>query len=263
MGLDVYLYSREQAEANDAHEKAWEAWYEQWGERPDSPEKETARKALPEYVSAEGKPSEAHPDHLFNRRYLRSSYNSSGFNRAVPDMVSREHDLHWIFEPVKLEDQYEMELTEASIPALQVARKRALQVASEIRACDPLRVSDEMSTVGEAAHMWHQLPTDDQVLDWYRAEKEKHTGKPNPWGGDDYSYSSAKGAILGFTKGMEVLAITMGQNVLKQPCAMFVYRVSDEVKEDYAISAEITAEFCEEAIALIREDGSATLHWSG
>jgi hypothetical protein len=187
MGLDVYLYSREQQEAANARERAWETYYEKWGEQPDSPEKEAAYQALPSHQGFDAVPSEAHPDHLFNRRYLRSSYNSSGFNAAVPDMVSREHDLHWIFEPVKLDDQYEMELTQASIPALEVARKRALQVADEIRACDPLRVSDEMSTVGEAAH----------------------------------------------------------------------------VKEDYAISAEITAEFCEEAIALIREDGSATLHWSG
>ena len=50
-------------------------------------------------------------------------------------------------------------------------------------------------------------------------------------------------------------------DTLGSPCALFVYR-STEVQH-YIETAKITAEFCEEAIALIERDGSVYMIWSG
>lgn len=257
MGLDVYLYTRAQAAANARHDEASEAFYERedW---PSEQERDKARAALPAYECQTDVPSERHPGHLFNRRYLRSSYNNSGFNGAVPEMVGADHGLYWIFEPVKPADEYEVELTEASIPALEEAKARALQVAEELRVCDPLRTTDVSAFLGSQEHLWQDLPTEGQVLAWYREERERN-GDRHPDGG----YSNAKGAVFGFKKGMEVLAATVGRDVIGRPAAILVFRLGDEAKQSYIASAEITAEFCDEAIALIRKDGSCSMHWSG
>jgi len=42
-----------------------------------------------------------------------------------------------------------------------------------------------------------------------------------------------------------------------------VYRASDGGFDSYVQAAEITAEFCDEAIALIERDGSCEMSWSG
>lgn len=256
MGLDVYLYTRDQESANNLHSKASEAYYERYDSLTES-EREAQRAELPPYVGYTSVPSKAHPEHLFNRRYLRSSYNGGGFNRAVPEMTGQDHDLGWIFESVRVDDQYEIELTAASISALEGARKRALQVADELRSCDPLRTMAESPMLGSRDHMWSELPTEEQVLDWYRAEKAKNGNRDEHFG---ESYSNAKGTVLGFRKGLEVLGVTLGRDVLGRPAAVIVYR--SEAVDSYIQSAEITAEFCDEAIALIKQDGSCFIHWS-
>jgi hypothetical protein len=272
MGLDVYLDTKEDQEIDNAREKAWEEWYSKYHDGDGNlraefteEEKVAAREALPKYSFSTRPPSLQYPDHLFNRRYLRSSYNEGGFNRAVPDMIGKDHDLYWIFENLRSEDEYQTELTEASIPLFEEAKQRALQVAEEIKASDPLRVSDADCFVGPAEHMWHAPPTPEEVLEWYREEvarreelKKEHPDRTHL----DHGYSNAKGHVLGFETGLDVLAITTGQRFGKAS-ALFVYRLSQEAKDSYSQSAEITAEFCDEAIDLIRKDGSVFLHWSG
>lgn len=281
MGLDVYLYERAQQEASDAHSVAWDAWWERFGGRDeDDPAvkqsklehemgiegheadcSDCVKAAVPEYAGSSNVPSEKYPEHLFNRRYLRSSYNGSGFNRAVPDFLgdSERGSLDWIFRPVLAADEYETELTEKAIPGLEQAKTRALGIAEELRKCDPLRVIDATAMLGPVDHLWSQLPTDDEVLAWYRSEKARHQAAPaDPFDSD--WYSTAKGSIFGFEKGAEMLAMTLGRDILGRPCAMAVYR--SEAVDSYIESAEITAEFCDEAIMLIRRDGSAFMHWS-
>lgn len=281
MGLDVYLYEREQQEATDAHSKAWEAWWEKYGERDEADPavkqsklehemgisghetdcSECVKAAIPEYSGSSDVPSEKYPDHLFNRRYLRSSYNGSGFDRAVPDFLGDpgRGSLGWIFEPVGITDEYEVKLTEASVAGLEQAKTRALGIAEELRKCDPLRVMDATAMLGPGSHLWQALPTDDEVLAWYREEQKRNSGRSAPFDSD--WYSTAKGSVFGFDKGCEVLAMTLGRDVLGRPCAMAVYR--SEAVDSYIQSAEIVAEFCDEAIMLVRRDGSAYVHWSG
>jgi len=262
MGLDIYLYTNDEQQSNDAYEKASEEYWQVWSDKPDSPEKTAAK---PKYQSSVDVPSKKYPDHLFNRRYLRSSYNEGGFNRAVPDMVGKNHDLYWIFEPVigSNPEPYHTVLTNPT--ALERVKQRALNVAQDIRDSDPLRTTTADCMLGQREHQWQQLPTEDEVLAWYREEQKRERNQLS-----DGGYTTAKGTIFGFGKGIEILAATLGRNSLgailpglNQSTAVLVYRMDEETKQSYIQSAEIVAEFCDEASELIRKDGSAHMHWSG
>jgi hypothetical protein len=275
MGLDIYLEDRAYKQRSDAREKASEQHWKEWGDKPDSPEKAAANEKVPPFEMPAEVPSTKYPEHLCNRRYLRSSYNSSGFNRAVPDMIGLPHDFYWIFEPVIGNDPpYETKLDREQMVPLAQVRGRALEVAQEIRDCDPLRTETATGMVSPTVeHLWSVPPTAEQVLDWYREEKAKREEQiakakaegaaEKDWRLRNYGYSNAKGQILGFETGLEVLAITSGRDVLGQPAAVFVYRLSDKTKQHYVATAEIVAEFAEEAIALIKRDGECYLSWSG
>lgn len=268
MGLDIYLYTAAEAAANDAHDAASNAFYE----RPDyekltEDERRAAYKALPPYAPQTDVPSERYPEHLFNRRYLRSSYNGGGFNRAVPDFVGADHSLYWIFEPMKREWDSEDngDLNVLDLRLLRQCRERAEQVVEELRACDPMRVMTESPIFGDREHMWSKLPSEDQVLDWYRQEKATHASPEARarahW--QDGGYSNAKGLVLGFDEGFEVLAITLGADPLGRPAAAVVYRPNQDAIDSYVQSAEIIVEFIDEALGLIEKDGSARISWSG
>ncbi len=294
MGLDIYLYTREEEQANNEHERLWEEAFnathdEETGELKEGKTEEdwkAASATVPPYQGHANPKSEKYPDHLFNRRYLRSSYNGGGFNRAVPDMLGRQDvGLYEIFEPVIGDDPepYNTTLTDEHIPALEQCGQRALEVANELRASDPLRSMSVMTTLGSAEHLWHQLPSEDEALAWYREEVARKKLEPDK---EEYGYSTAKGEVFGFIKGLEVLACTLGRNplagfsqqfppntvgasigVLPEP--ILIYRMHDEGKLSYIQSAEIIAEFCEEAIMLVKQDGGcshtcpAGTHWEG
>ena len=98
MGLDVYLYTREQHEQDERYDALSERAY------ADGVTVEQRKAILaegPDWTRREDVPSERYPNHLFNRRYLRSSYNDGGFNRAVPEILGDESaGIYGIFEGV-------------------------------------------------------------------------------------------------------------------------------------------------------------------
>jgi len=245
-------------EANQIHDVASNAVYC----RPDyeclsTEELRSLISELPKYSSVELVPSEKYPEHLFNRRYLRSSYNDGGFNNAISDLVGKDHGLYWIFEP--LDRQWDGDdgiLTGLDLVALRESRKRAAQVACELTVCDPIRVMSEAPVLGAGEHMWSELPSEDEVLNWYRQEKIR-----DRFGA---GYSTAKGSVFGFgNDGVNVLAVTLGRDVSGREAAILVYRLDPESIQTYVQSAEIVVEFCDEAISLIGRDGSVQMYWSG
>jgi hypothetical protein len=66
-----------------------------------------------------------------------------------------------------------------------------------------------------------------------------------------------------FGGGITILAAIPGKATFNIPGVHLIYRAADEGFESYVQSAEIVAEFCEEAIALISVDGSCEMSWSG
>ena len=259
MGLDVYLYEKAAHEQNERAEAEWDALYDRKasGEITEA-EYDELRKANTEYAHAVDVPSEINPKHLFNRRYLRSSYNDGGFNRVAAAVAG--HDLHWIFAPLKgdSEEEWDGLLTADHIPALRECRERAKQVAKEIKGWDRLKVAEfNGPLLGTANHLWSEYPSKETVLAWGREElaRESHM---------EGGYGTAKGEV--YPKGFEILAITIGKpdySSRGEVTMYAVFRVDDEGVEHYTQSALITAEFCDEAIALIERDQSAYMSWSG
>jgi len=257
MGLDIYLYTREQAERNAAYEKASNEVFE---DGPDGKSRwdamsETERdawRAENDYSCSITVPSEKYPDHLFNRRYLRSSYNGGGFNRAGPHLIGAGHGAYWIFEPMGREwDGDEGTLTADDIDKLRASKARALEVAESLRNCDRLRV------LSVSPNMFGQPPrhTDDEALRMYRQKVADGQIKPDGW------WSSAEMDVFG--DGLTILAAIPGAATFGVPGVHLIYRAADEGFDSYVQSAEIVAEFCDEAISLIERDGSCSMSWSG
>lgn len=204
-------------------------------------------------------PSERWPDHLFNRRYLRSSYNDGGFNHAVPDLIGSAGDkaypnergsLYWIFEPMGREwDGNDATLAIDDILKLKAAKTRALEVAEAMRNSDRLRVQ----TV--SPNVFAKPPTfsDSEALAMYRGTiSERAIGPDDWWSNRD---------MMVFGDGLAVLAAIPGKITFGIPGVHLIYRAEDI--ESYIQAAEITAEFCDEAIGLIKRDGSCRISWSG
>jgi len=261
MGLDISLYTNAEREASKAHEAAWDDVYDsgRWAAMTKAQQDEW-RAANPYPDRDRDHPSERYPDHLFNRRYLRSSYNGGGFNHAVPEMLgtsganaeypNERGSLYWIFEPIGREwDGDEGILTRDDIPKLLESKARAELIAEELRKADRLRVFTA------SPNMFSAPPetSDNDALRMYRehvAERE-----PEGW------YSSRDMDVFG--GGITILAAIPGKATFNIPGVHLIYRAADEGFESYVQSAEIVAEFCEEAIALISVDGSCEMSWSG
>lgn len=274
MGLDVYLYDRSQMDQEERRTKA----YRDSGLVDENDDYTPAAVAMSDaerrakldeldaaypYSFATDVPSEKHPTHHCNRRYLRSSYNGGGFNRAVPEMTGDPHATFYdVFEEViGSGDEYEYRLEPKHIPALERAAAKAKRIAEQIRDGDSLRAVEvtSMMDVGLGrSQLWSKPPTADEVLAWYREATESATRDPN-WN----AYTTAKGTI--FHPGLTVLGVAVGRDVLGSPAAILVYRDGPnegDAVDHYAATAEIAAEFAEEAIMLIQRDGYAEIHWS-
>ena len=286
MGLDIYLYTKGHSAAYQAHDEAWEALYarKSSGDITEA-EYEEQRANLPDYPAHHDVPSVQHaPPTLNNRRYLRSSYNEGGFNSAVPRYLGGasldfEPTYYGIFEPVldlvgnpRVEELAPLnpEHIPEIVPALRAAAERARRVASLLRSTadgysvttfaadamiDPTRSRD---------HMWHSPPRDADALEWFREVKReadaRDSAKPNPFG--DTGWSNAKGTYLAGSP-LAIVAVVPGVDVLGRPAVHCVYKDSGETIETYAVSADIAAEFAEEAILLIERDGACEMSWSG
>lgn len=273
MGLDISLYSLERQQQYDKHDAEWNALWERKdrGEITED-QYDELRKTITPYPDSDSHPSEKYPDHLFNRRYLRSSYNDSGFNHAVPDFLATaggekypeaRGSLYWIFEPMGREwDGDDGRLTEVDMPLLRECGKRAQSVADELRSSDRLRV---MTISANQLGGPDFLKIDDaRALELVRERLADQTRASKI---DDGEWWSSRD-IHWFGGSLKVVAAIPGAE--KQffsdqpwPATHLVYQAQDDGFEFYVQSAEITAEFCDEAIALIERDGGAYISWSG
>jgi hypothetical protein len=265
MGLDIYLYTKDRAAADAEREHAWDEVYDsgRWNAMSDE-EKDAWRLEHPYPDRDTDTASRRYPDHLFNRRYLRSSYNGAGFNHAVPQMIGSSGDgetypnergsLYWVFEPMGREwDGDEGTLTVEDIPKLAASKARALEVA------DALRKSDRLRVLTVSPNMFSAPPqhTDDDALRMYR----EHIAARQPDHDDDGWYMTRDLEVYG--AGLTILCAVAGKATFDIPGVHLIYRAGVDGYESYIQSAEITAEFCDEAIFLIERDGSCSLSWSG
>jgi hypothetical protein len=281
MGLDISLYSKSQQEASDAYWTAWQAIYDRCEKGEITEEQRKAEEAALDDgrtpYSDRGIPSMQFPEHHCNRTYLRSSYNSGGFNNAASELLDDPafDGFYTIFAPVakingESKDHDSMLNGEwgwvdaRHIDALKEAAKIARAAAEKIRSTTPYRVASESAVphLGAADHMWSTPPSSDQALAWFREEQKKFDERdPNNVFGDS-GYSTAKGTHFG-KGGLTVLGVVPGIGILGEPCLHMILAPSDEDREYYAQVADIAAEFAMQAIEFIEADGAAYISWSG
>lgn len=243
MGLDISIYSKQQFDESKRIDAAWDAWKE--GE-PKPERDEVAPDAL-----TEERKSDLHPDNICNPVYLRSSYNESGFNSAVPAfLLDSEATYYGILAPVVGDDPGPTYWHEVTDPGkVLLAQDRARDVARRLRAVEnPLQVLSVYN---------HGRSTMDKVdaAKWVADE----LSKPKGWDGD---YSNAVGLIS--PGGITVHGVT----VSSRGDILLVVKAVDSDGEKwtrhYADSAEVLAEeFCDTILKLIERDGVAYIGWSG
>lgn len=255
MGLDVYLCTTAEVAADRRYSEAANALYAREDYRQLTEGERTAlHAALPSCAEHASVPSRRHPGHLFGRRYLRSSYNGNGFNAAVSELLGSMDDgrgtLTWIFEPVRSDHQRDVVLTTDSVDVLRQAKGRALDVATDLRSSDRLRVM----TVSHNAFIGIQRNSDNDALRLYREAIALGRVTGGRW------WSSRDLTVFG--DGTQILAATPGVAFGDSPGVHLIYRLGDEVLDSYVQAAEIVAEFCDEAVALIEQDGFCSLVWS-
>jgi hypothetical protein len=248
MGLDIYLYDGKK----NLH----------FGENDESGEIPTK---WFERDRTEAK-SQKYPTHYCERTDLRSSYNGSGFNRVVGNLIGK--DFYYVFgekiagdlaAPAYEEDGVEAgELTPDEVKAeLREALVRAQEVTHELKAIKrPLRLItiaaknyfDVQAKTGEA----DALKVVNEELDRYEARPKD--GKDSGWGG---SYGNNKGDFF-LDEPLKVIAAIPGVNALGTPSVHLVY---DDSKgfEWYVQAAEICEEFIEYALTL----ENPRVSWSG
>jgi hypothetical protein len=268
MGLDVYLYTKAQQLQNEAHNKEETDFYGAEWELYDSKteaEKEHFRNNRQfHYVHQTDVPARAYPGKstLNNRRYLRSSYNGGGFNSAVPRLLGRPCSYEWIFEKAIAVDsgEYDKWWTEEDIPGLSEAAQRAAQVAVDL-----LNLETPLSVLTVSGNMFSAPPTvtETEALDWAKLEVEKAKGQSDDAFFGSGGWQNGFGHFYGLGDALlEVVAAVPGQDYFGTPAVHLVYKAGDAL-DSYIESVTIVGEFAEEAIELIREDGSCYVSWSG
>lgn len=194
-------------------------------------------------TNAPEKPSEKYPEHHCNRAYLRSSYNSAGFNTVVRRLTGK--DLYWVFNPRNVNEEGYIIFSERE---LKEAKKRALSLVKELKAIDyPLGVTyqDSQSTKNYV-HI-------DDVISLVNNELEKYKK-----GGAMGDYASSNGKFF-FRNPLKVVALLPGKSPFGY-CVWVVYEMPKDVFEYYIQTAEITVEFIEEALL---QEIPAVVVWSG
>ena len=273
MGLDVYLNTVERSKAQEAYSKAWEEAYESgWDDLTDE-EKKAFREKWP-WPSQEDVPSQTNPEHLFNKAYLRSSYNEGGFEAVVPPWLAKPADeeaeeqesgvtnpenygsLAWIFEPVRsLEpSDYDIQLAFEHVPYLHECHARAAEVA---RGLGALRETGALKVSQLAAPFPGRELTKQEAITFAQDALSRQA-----FGGDG-GWTNGIGTYFG-KEGLQVIAaIPAKRQYGFDPMYYLVYRASQDDLQWYHEAALIVGEFINYAIELVERDGSAELVWSG
>lgn len=209
MGLDVYLV---EAEGTD-HENPWD-------------------------IETHTVPSEKHPDHLFSKTYLRSSYNDGGFNRTIYNNIGIT--LEDIFEPCTRSevDVYALQPTEMELFMCRENANNAYKKfmnSDKVKAVSVSDLSDGATTLEEAMELYRQ-----EIKSGYNGFS---------------SYSNQHGMFF-IKDPAKVRAIIPGQTMTGR---MGVHVLMDMETAFYEQAFEVLIEFIDHALTMTKP----TLLWSG
>lgn len=253
MGLDIYTVTKEQHEKDEAFEAKWADYPDKDTEPERHAEWKADWDALPGHDNV---PSERFPENINNRRYLRSSYNSGGFNTQVPRMTrDDDHHYYWVFAPVRPdEEEYTTEITD--LAAIELCRERAVQIVDALEKIKSEPVYNVMTETATRFGGDKAAVSAEQALVIFDSERAKE--KDSMF---DSGYSNRDGAFFPDSRSIHMVAAIPGVDVLGQPAMHIIHK--EEFHDSYLESAHVLVEFCDELAALVTSDGAAYLNWSG
>lgn len=264
MGLDVYLYRYEDYEATKALENEADAYSTQLWNEAGKTYGENIPADIQDQLSANTKewneehgldewgevksvvkqsiklPSTRWPDHLFKIGYFRSSYNDSGFNPVVKNLIGK--DLYWIFQVDR--DDYHVR------PDWRAALERANQLADELVAQPQIGAFDVSPT-----NLFDPKPADIDEAAAIKTYLEQAARDQSPFGG---SWSNKDGHFFP-NKPLRVLALVNGVDCFNRPAIIVVH---EKDLSSYVESARIVVETCQYVLDT-GEPEKHVLHWSG
>lgn len=264
MGLDVYLYRYENFEETKAtedkyeeeSEKIWSSFgKENYNDITDEEKDEAVRlcNKLKEQLSINNLPkteieldSKKYPEHMFKIGYFRSSYNPSGTNSVLRDLIGM--DLYTIFD---VNDTYYVKPNWSS--AL-IQAKKALDKLKEFKEKNGNIIAVE--TENPFMQLSDTAPKNkNEVIDLFLEERKKNENSPFR------SYSSSRGSFF-FDSPLKTLAFIPGKDYLGNKTVYLICEGEEDHLDWYVQALEIVIETCE--YVLSQEDSDKYyLHWSG
>jgi len=179
-------------------------------------------------------PSDKHPDHMFKKTYLRSSYNPGGFNTVVRNLTG--DDLWTIFDVTEVAINDEGEFR----PDWEGARRRAIRVTGTLRKEIESGRGLTVETVTAIPMRGKQDVSSEEAIQRVREEMDEKTERAFK------SYSNWKGDFF-FGNPLTLVAAIPGVDPLGAPA---VHLVQKEDLDWYVQAAEIVVEMCEFALTL-------------
>lgn len=186
----------------------------------------------------ENTPEEGEDDHLFTKDYLRSSYNSSGFDRVVETLTSKE-GLWYIFAPC---GDLESGHASPSTKQLELARERAVEVYEALQTVEPVYVNFEGFNPYRKEAEKTKIRTPREALDLYQETMGKD--KQSIFGGS--GFRNADGSF--WTEPLKVRAAIPGVGPLQEKGVWLVYDIDD--LDWYIEGAKRVIDFIDTALAM-------------
>jgi len=273
MGLDVYLYkytqfaeriAAEQAR-EERHEANWQAMqngrkYEDLSESEKESvraknEAEDAANPLPGTTEKIEIPSAKHPEHYFKVGYLRSSYNDSGINNILRNLLGKDKDLHSIFDVTR--EDYHVR------PDWQTAKDKALALLVEFnRHVEENGFMCVMDVTHNAFIDPRQTPgSEKEALDIFARLRREQMGRRDGEGGN---FSNRDGHFFFSGDGFKVRALLPGRYKSFAGEQLATYVVYEGEADWYRQALEITIEMCDWVLSQPADPAvEYVLHWSG
>lgn len=175
-------------------------------------------------------PSETNPEHMWNKTYLRSSYNQAGFNRVTKNLTGM--DLYSVFE---LSDNPREDEHGVVHVDFQAARGRAVALVNKLLSSDRLYVTTLVADPFEG----RLKISPREAVEKFRQVRD---GQP----ADSREFSTRDGMF--FLDGLQIYGIVRGGGVAGLPAVHVIHECDDF--DWYLEASRILVEFIEYALTL-------------
>lgn len=193
--------------------------------------------------------SAIHPEAANTPTSLRSSYNSSGFNNAVPRLLTDDSASYYSIFSEMLEGSDMLFIDD--LGQLERASEKAALIYE--RLLDPTRKYTSLTADAEYFTGKSDVTSIEAIKTFYEVE-EGHDGA---WS----DFSNREGDF--FMNGMTIYGAIPGRNVLGKPCVHLIIEVSPESRMFYANEVDVLIrEFIPTMRSTIELDGSVGMIWS-